>query len=633
MKKILTLILTIFFTLNIFIVPISAQTQNTSTTTNQEFDQEIDNEVENNITNKENQTSVKEDEKKEDSDTTKETEKQSNQETQGVEKTQPQNDTTSSQNSLSEEKNITNDDPQQFRANGDISDEFYLTGPMARSANNGFSLKNPYDNKTYIHNNKFKDYNVTYGIDVSYWNGTINWQKVKNDGIKYAFIRVGYRGYGKSGTIDNDSTFKRNITEAQKYGIKVGVYFFSQAITTAEAREEANYTLNKIKGYKIDMPVVIDYEYAGGNDGRLTNANLSKTAATNIVMEFCKTVKNAGYTPMVYANYSMLNYDLNKSTIDSTYKVWLAHYTTSTSYSGKYEFWQNTSSGSVDGISGKVDIDVWYTQKSVTPSISTPKLTFYSSSDNAIKVTWNKVSNATGYRVYRYNSKTKKYDILKDITSGSTTSYTDSKLSSGTTYIYKIRSFYTDKSGSRVYSNASSATYATTDPKKVTGLKVTTTYTNKINLKWSKASGASGYKIYKYNSKSKSYVYLATVKGNTYQDKKVSKNKTYYYKVRAYRTLNSKNYYGSYSSSLKAKAVLKTYLSMTKKTAKVKALVLNVRSNAGTNSKRITTITYNKKVTAYGYKNDSKGKRWYKVTFKKGKKTYYGYVHSKYIKF
>ncbi|MCO8193980.1 MULTISPECIES: GH25 family lysozyme [Anaerofustis] len=629
MKKFLTFILAIIFAMNIFIVPISAQTQNQNTSTNQE---EI-NEDENNTINQEVQTTTKEDEKKEGSDTNKETEKQSNQETENSQKTQNQNDSVSSQNNLTEEKDITNDDPQQFRANGDISDEFYSTGPMARSTNSGFNLKSPYDNKTYTHNSKFKDYNVTYGIDVSYWNGTINWQKVKNDGIKYAFIRVGYRGYGKMGTIDNDSTFKRNITEAKKYGIKVGVYFFSQAITTAEARQEANYTLKQIKGYGLDMPVVIDYEYAGGSDGRLTNANLSKTAATNIVMEFCKTVKNAGYTPMVYANYSMLNYDLNKSTIDSTYKVWLAHYTSSTSYSGKYEFWQHTSSGSVDGISGRVDINVWYTPKSSEPSISTPKLTFYSSSDNAIKLTWNKISNATGYRIYRYNSKTKKYDVLKDITSGSTTNYTDSKRSSATTYIYKIRSFYTDKSGSRIYSSASSATYATTDPKKVSGLKVTTTYTNKINLTWSKVYGASGYRIYKYNSKSKTYVYLATVKGNTYQDKKVSKNKTYYYKVRAYRTLSGKNYYGSYSSSLKAKAVLKTYLSMTKKTAKVKALVLNVRSNAGTSSKRITTITYNKKVTAYGYKNDSKGKRWYKITFKKGKKTYYGYVHSKYLKF
>ena len=629
MKKFLTFILAIIFAMNIFIVPISAQTQNQNISTNQE----VINEDENNTINQEVQTTTKEDEKKEDSDINKETEKQSNQETENSEKTQNQNDSVSSQNNLTEEKDITNDDPQQFRANGDISDEFYSTGPMARSANSGFNLKSPYDNKTYTHNSKFKDYNVTYGIDVSYWNGTINWQKVKNDGIKYAFIRVGYRGYGKTGTIDNDSTFKRNITEAKKYGIKVGVYFFSQAITTAEAREEANYTLKQIKGYGLDMPVVIDYEYAGGSEGRLTNANLSKTAATNIVMEFCKTIKSGGYTPMVYANYSMLNYDLNKSTIDSSYKVWLAHYSTSTSYSGKYEFWQHTSKGKVSGISGSVDINVWYTPKSSAPTISTPKLKFNSSNDNAIKLTWNKISNATGYRVYRYNSKTKKYDILKDITSGNTTSYTDTKRGSATTYIYKIRSFYTNKSGSRVYSNASSATYATTDPKKVTGLKVTTTYPNKINLTWSKVSGASGYRIYKYNSKSKSYVYLKTVKSNKYQDKKVSKNKTYYYKVRAYRTLSGKNYYGSYSSSLKAKAVLKTYLSMTKKTAKVKALVLNVRSNAGTSSKRITTITYNKKVTAYGYKNDSKGKRWYKITFKKGKKTYYGYVHSKYLKF
>lgn len=634
MKKILTFILAIIFAMNIFIVPISAQTQNQNTSTNQE----VINEDENNTINQEVQTTTKEDEKKEESDTNKETEKQSNQETENSEKTQNQNESASSQNNLTEEKDITNDDPQQFRANGDISDEFYSTGPKARSANSGFNLKSPYDNKTYTHNSKFKDYNVTYGIDVSYWNGTINWQKVKNDGIKYAFIRVGYRGYGKAGTIDNDSTFKRNITEAKKYGIKVGVYFFSQAITTAEARQEANYTLNKIKGYSIDMPVVIDYEYAGGSDGRLTNANLSKTAATNIVMEFCKTVKNAGYTPMVYANYSMLNNDLNKSTIDSTYKVWLAHYTNSTSYSGKYEFWQHTSSGNVDGISGRVDINVWYTPKESkptppTPTISTPKLIFHSCTENSIKLKWNKIENADGYRIYRYNTKTKKYDTIKDITSGNTIYFIDTNKTISTRYTYKIRSFYVNDAGSRVYSKESAATYATTSPKQITGLKVTTTYTNKINLTWTKLSGITGYKVYKYNPKTKSYSYYATVKGNTYQDTKVSKNNTYYYKVRAYIVLNGRHYYGNYSSALTAKAVNKTYISMTRKTARVTASLLNVRSDAGTSYKRIATLTKNAKVTAYGYKNDKYKKRWYKVTFTKGNKTYYGYVHSSYIKF
>ncbi|WP_329383186.1 GH25 family lysozyme [Anaerofustis sp. HA2171] len=540
MKKILTFILAIIFAMNIFIVPISAQTQNQNTSTNQE----VINEDENNTINQEVQTTTKEDEKKEDSDTNKETEKQSNQETENSEKTQNQNDSASSQNNLTEEKDITNDDPQQFRANGDIPDEFYSTGPMARSANSGFNLKSPYDNKTYTHNSKFKDYNVTYGIDVSYWNGTINWQKVKNDGIKYAFIRVGYRGYGKAGTIDNDSTFKRNITEAKKYGIKVGVYFFSQAITTAEARQEANYTLNKIKGYSIDMPVVIDYEYAGGSDGRLTNANLSKTAATNIVMEFCKTVKNAGYTPMVYANYSMLNNDLNKSTIDSTYKVWLAHYTNSTSYSGKYEFWQHTSSGNVDGISGRVDINVWYTPKESKPTINTPTLSFNGSNENTIWLKWNKIDNATGYVLYRYNTITKKYDEIKEITSGDTTTFADRSKASATTYHYKIKSFYTEKSGKKIYSNLSNIFSATTLPRQVTGLNTTKTATGKINLTWNKTLGAHGYKIFKYNDKTKTYEYLANVNATKYQDTNVSKNNTYYYKVAAYKTLNGKNYHG-----------------------------------------------------------------------------------------
>lgn len=207
----------------------------------------------------------------------------------------------------------------------------------------------------YSHNDKFADCTIYNGIDVSYYQGDIDWTAVKNSGIEFVFIRVGYRGYG-SGTLCTDSNAVKNLQAATNAGLKVGVYFFSQAVTTAEAVEEAQYTLSLISGYNITMPVVIDYEYV--TDGRLENAVLSASAQTSIVNAFCATVESKGYDAAVYANKSMLENDLNASSIP--YTIWLANYTTSTSYAGDYEFWQYSSTGTVSGISGYVDLDFWY---------------------------------------------------------------------------------------------------------------------------------------------------------------------------------------------------------------------------------------------------------------------------------
>ncbi|MCD7835535.1 MAG: RICIN domain-containing protein [Lachnospiraceae bacterium] len=210
----------------------------------------------------------------------------------------------------------------------------------------------------YVHNSRFDSCTVRNGIDVSYYQGDIDWSSVKNDGIEFAFIRVGYRGYGSSGALVQDTRAGQNLQNAASAGIKTGVYIFSQAITEAEAREEAEFVLEQIAGYDITMPVVIDYEYVSGGIGRLYNANLSSEQATGIVNAFCEVIEEAGYTPMLYANKSMLENSLNAG--DIPYKVWLANYTTETSYQGSYEYWQYSSSGVVSGIDGRVDSDFWY---------------------------------------------------------------------------------------------------------------------------------------------------------------------------------------------------------------------------------------------------------------------------------
>ncbi len=194
------------------------------------------------------------------------------------------------------------------------------------------------------------------GVDVSSFQGNIDWEAVKADGVEFAFIKVGARAYGSSGRLIEDSMYAKNIKGALAVGIKVGVYIFSQAITEAEAIEEAEYLLERVSDYDISLPLIMDYEYAG-NPGRLEQKNLSKAEATRICQAFCETVEAKGYQAAVYANMNFLNEQLNADQLES---VWLAHYALKTDYTSDYDFWQCTSSGRVKGITGYVDLDFWF---------------------------------------------------------------------------------------------------------------------------------------------------------------------------------------------------------------------------------------------------------------------------------
>ena len=194
------------------------------------------------------------------------------------------------------------------------------------------------------------------GIDVSYAQGAIDWSKVANAGIKFAIIRAGFRGYG-TGRIVADEWFERNIKGATAAGIKVGVYFFSQAINETEGAEEADYIINQIKNYKVTLPVAIDTEYV--SDSRARGNSISRGTRTAAVKAFCERSLQRGYTPMIYASTSWLNNQLDMSKL-SSYKVWVAQYYNRVTYTGKYQCWQYTSSGHVDGINTKVDMNYWY---------------------------------------------------------------------------------------------------------------------------------------------------------------------------------------------------------------------------------------------------------------------------------
>ena len=195
---------------------------------------------------------------------------------------------------------------------------------------------------------------IQRGIDVSEWNGSINWTAVKNSGIRFAFVRVGGR-YGKSGAIYADDCFDANMRGATANGLNVGVYFFTQAITEAEAREEARYACAQAAKYSVALPIVIDTESL---DGCRHNA-ISVQQRTNVVRAFCEEVERQGYTPMIYANVLWFNNNLYMNQL-SSYQVWVAQYYSYCEYTGPYSVWQYSSTGRVNGISENVDVNYYY---------------------------------------------------------------------------------------------------------------------------------------------------------------------------------------------------------------------------------------------------------------------------------
>ena len=193
------------------------------------------------------------------------------------------------------------------------------------------------------------------GIDVSKYQGNIDWGAVAASGINFAIIRVGYRG-SVSGALVQDPYFKKNISGATKAGIKVGLYFFTQAVNEAEAVEEASMAMSLASGYKVTYPIFIDTESA--SNGRANG--LSKSARTAVVKAFCQTIRNGGYKAGVYASKSWYANQLNASALNG-YCIWVAQYNSSCTYSGKYDMWQYSSKGSVSGIKGNVDMNISYT--------------------------------------------------------------------------------------------------------------------------------------------------------------------------------------------------------------------------------------------------------------------------------
>ncbi len=518
-------------------------------------------------------------------------------------------------NSEPDSETPLNDDPGAGRLQGDIPEEFF---GMA-----SFGLRS----SGIQHDSKFDGYTIEDGIDVSEWNKTINWTKVKQAGIDFAIIRVAYRGWGDAGTLAVDNKAVENLKGAIAAGIPVGVYIFSQATTEKEAIEEANYITDKIRGYNISLPVVMDFEFAsaGGLVGRLynkfgTSNATNKNAATKVCMAFCKQVASKGYTPMVYANADMLRNHLNASTISASYPVWLANYTTKTDYTGDYSYWQYSSTGKVSGISGNVDMNVRYMKDiggagGTTPevTVTTPELVSAANSNGGVTVTWKQVSDAKGYRIYR-KEPGGSWTRTGTVSSNKTVTYKDSTAVSGKEYIYTVRGY----NGSVLsgYDKTGVSTLYLAAP----ALKSAQGSSSAVKVTWGKVDGAEGYYVYRKVSGGK-WGLIATIKnGNTvtYSDKTGEKGTTYYYTVRAYKG-STRSYYVTPGVS----AVKASYMDY-KTTASV-----YYRSGPGTSYAKKGLLASGKTISVeVGYSKKANGYTWYR--FKTGTATYY--IASKYLK-
>ena len=396
--------------------------------------------------------------------------------------------------------------------------------------------------KGLTHDSQFANSKKYYGIDVSKWNGKIDWKKVKGAGVDFAIIRLGYRAMA-SGNNTLDPWFEYNIEEADKVGLKVGVYFYTQAITEKEAKEEADFCAKKLKPYKqlIDFPIMYDIENTASD--RMGKAKLDTKTRNSLCLGFCSQIEKHGYKGGVYSYKAYFNNKLTMSKIDSKYYIWLSEWKKSPTYTRKYKMWQysdgdfnnkNIISYKVPGISGALDLDVAY---DYTPA-KVKGVKYKASVHNSISVSWSKVKNADGYEIRVYD-KNDKIVTTKKVGSSSS-SGTVVSLPYGSKFKVGVRAYYYFKnSKTYAFGQTSSRVEAITSPTRITDLEQKSSGANSITLKWEKKTGASGYKVYTYNTKTKKYKRVAVIKTNSYTIKNLSTAKKYVLAVIAYGKLGN----------------------------------------------------------------------------------------------
>lgn len=222
------------------------------------------------------------------------------------------------------------------------------------------AIKGPYDLEKFDMSKEYytyedEKYTSVVGIDISEHNDEIDFEAVKESGIEFAFIRIGWRGYSE-GKIYVDKRFEEYYAGAKEAGLKVGVYFFSQAINQDETKEEADFVLETLNGRSLDLPIVYDFETIDYDEARTDN--LTKEQVTSNAVTFLKTVSTK-YDAMLYANLSLLK-NKYEETILKTFPLWYAQYYTEPETLNDFKIWQYSETGSVNGIDGEADLNIMF---------------------------------------------------------------------------------------------------------------------------------------------------------------------------------------------------------------------------------------------------------------------------------
>lgn len=578
--------------------------------------------------------------------------------------------------------------------------------------NNWYKIS--YDNLTgYVSASYITLSPIEKGIDVSKWNGTIDWKKVKADGIDYVIIRGGF------GNATVDPQFESYIQGASDAGLKIGVYWFSYATSVTKAKEEAAKCLETIAPYrdKITYPVFYDFEYDSVDYAKKLGITITKDLSSKMADEFLTAIKNAGYITGIYTNKDFGDKYFYEDMLFAN-NLWIAQYSSACTYNRPYMMWQYTDKGTINGIgtssepayfdmnytylkptnnqasSNKIDLSSssvseisskTYTGSAIEPSFTvtlnnkilkenedytvtysnnisigtakilikgignyvgektitfkivaptTSKINLSSASvseissksytgsaikpsvtvkvngktlslnkdytvtysnnisvgtakilikgtgnytgektitfkiipkkiskvslskktTNSLTLSWNKLDDVTGYKIYKYDSKSEDYEYLKTIKGASTTSFTDSNLTDATVYKYKVRGYKTVNGNA--YNGFISNSFAeSTKVKTVSNLNLKTRNATSLELSWDKVKNADGYRIYRLDTNTDTYKLVKTINNNTttsYKHSNLVSATNYYYKVKAFKYLNGSNRYSDYSSRLKA---------------------------------------------------------------------------------
>ncbi len=398
-----------------------------------------------------------------------------------------------------------------------------------------------YGSEDLEHNSRFDGLKKDYGIDISYYQSygrTIDWDAVKKSGVKFVIVRIGYRGYGSAGTLVYDPDFHKNIQAAIDHGFEVGAYFYTQAISNAEAKQEAEFCASALKGYKLDLPVYYDIESVDYDVGRLDSAGLTKAQKTALCRSFCDTIESKGYYSGVYANYYWLTNMIDGPSLGLDYHTWVATYGTYTAYQGLYDIWQYSGMGLIDGISNYVDINVRY-DVNFAPTNKAMKLNI-----SGNKLSWSKLADADGYIIATKDSK----GTVKIIATVTGTSYTITNKADRLTYYVKPFNIY---GGKKYYgpSYSNGVVYGgIIKVGKTAGLTAKETAVNTFTVSWNKADNANGYIV--YISKNGEYVRYTTTTATSASIGKLNA-RVENVKVRGYYLDSSGKYtYGAVSDKL-----------------------------------------------------------------------------------